>query len=879
MNASLADPAIRSTATDNLTVVSIAITPDTVTPTAADNSDTMRFGEVTPIVIKAIGSLSLVLLREFVVFAGGQSLFGSGSRVESRQVRLRKFGLMPYLAVIADSFRAAFSSRVLWVALAAIYVFLAVTAPIGFRDAYTTDFRSFDIDNGTRMKALLAQGIGQNAATAPTPASLIAGALPEELRQNLRQVAAGEEVRIRLDLLAEGLNDLLDRSDWYATDVWAKTTSLRELRELDAKNDDLAAELKRRRARLRIEAALPGVFVNRNSRGILLTYAGFDFPAEFQLDAAQFKLLLNHFVLRAIIDWMLGFLMIFLGILVTASIVPDMLLPGSLHLLLSKPISRTWLFLAKFIGGCCFVLVCASQLIIGLWLIAGFRLGIWNARLLLCIPVVAFLFAVFYSVSAVAGLRWRSPILSIGLASVFFAICVIIGIAGGVSDTFITDPDRIDAIVAIDESVIASTRGADLRRFDLPSNRWVNLFEEENSRGDRVLAPVTLSDGRIATARIRGGRMNLFGSGATPLLILDPKNEWKPAASIELPTATSQLFATGRGDLIALNSSDLMIGDASILRIKNADPGKGIDNNVETPAEPSAIVTTPWLPKLLRMMGGATEGFQSMIPPGVSVAAPRSLCFSPDGESVFIYSNAKIVRLDRPADGPGAPRTPWPVAASVSVDAVTESVTLRIVGDRIVLFRSDASPIGFEKSLQPFDLKIQGSLTWESTKWTQVISIPNQNIAAVLTPEGDIHVLRLLDDTLTSTAIRGVSGVDTVAWDEAQRLLLASYDVDRLAMINLDKANVARRIRASVSGWRLFDRYAMTPIRTVTPQTSELGDTIATIVSGESTLQLPFAPADSSPQRYQFWRPVYTCTGFIVVMLAVGCIYFARTDF
>ncbi len=40
--------------------------------------------------------------------------------------------MRPYVAVIWDSFRAAFSSRVLWVAFIAIYVFLIAIAPIGY---------------------------------------------------------------------------------------------------------------------------------------------------------------------------------------------------------------------------------------------------------------------------------------------------------------------------------------------------------------------------------------------------------------------------------------------------------------------------------------------------------------------------------------------------------------------------------------------------------------------------------------------------------------------------------------------------------------------------------------------------------------------------
>jgi len=51
------------------------------------------------------------------------------------------------------------ASRVLWAAMLAIWILLAMLAPIGVREDYTTTFRFFDVYNGTRMKAMLAQGM------------------------------------------------------------------------------------------------------------------------------------------------------------------------------------------------------------------------------------------------------------------------------------------------------------------------------------------------------------------------------------------------------------------------------------------------------------------------------------------------------------------------------------------------------------------------------------------------------------------------------------------------------------------------------------------------------------------------------------------------
>ena len=87
--------------------------------------------------------------------------------------------MSPYLAVIRDSFRAALTSRVLWIAFFAIWLLLIALAPIGYREDFTTSFRGPDFHNGTRLKAMLAQGLVDEKAK-ETPAGRLAAAMPED---------------------------------------------------------------------------------------------------------------------------------------------------------------------------------------------------------------------------------------------------------------------------------------------------------------------------------------------------------------------------------------------------------------------------------------------------------------------------------------------------------------------------------------------------------------------------------------------------------------------------------------------------------------------------------------------------------------------------
>ena len=98
-----------------------------------------------------------------------------------------------------------------------------------------------------------------------------------------------------------------------------------------------------------------------------------------------------------------------MALIITANVIPQTFDPGSLSLLLSKPVSRWKLYIAQFLGGCAFVTLTTGFFFVGIWLFLGMRMGFWNARLLFYIPSFIGIFAIYYSASAIAGLLWRSP--------------------------------------------------------------------------------------------------------------------------------------------------------------------------------------------------------------------------------------------------------------------------------------------------------------------------------------------------------------------------------------------------------------------------------------------------------------------------------------
>jgi hypothetical protein len=130
--------------------------------------------------------------------------------------------------------------------------------------------------------------------------------------------------------------------------------------------------------RLRLEAAFPDYIPASLPTSVKFCYFGYDFGQPLPLRQADFKRILESIV-EWVTRWLVGTLGVLVAILVTASIIPQMFDPGSLNLLLSKPVWRALLFLSKFLGGCAFILLNASYLVGGLWLILGTRFGMWDA--------------------------------------------------------------------------------------------------------------------------------------------------------------------------------------------------------------------------------------------------------------------------------------------------------------------------------------------------------------------------------------------------------------------------------------------------------------------------------------------------------------------
>lgn len=790
----------------------------------------------------------------------------------------------PYLAVIVDSFRAASASRVLWIALAAVILFLIALAPVGYRENVVTRVSPRDIVDAQRLAQRLRTDLKNPS---DRPSARIAAALPETIQQQIRRSDQPQsETRLDEQAFADAFSELLQNDDaWYDAEAWQSTTRLRELRRLDDLSaSQLSEDQRLRRARLRLEAGLRGAIRPRPEKTLSLTYATFSTPAEWPLSQYLFRQTLTSLVLPPILNGLLGIIGIVLGILVTAPILPEMLQPGSLHLLLSKPVSRPLLYLAKFLGGCAFMLMCVGPLLVGVWLILGWRFDLWLGRLFYCIPVYLLLFMVYYSVSCLAALQWKSPIVAALVAMGFWVACGAIGIASSYMDEWVSEPARLTGVTLtgvtltgvttesldeIDTSeresgeqvaagqrvVFGNTRGGELQYWDQTNRRWQTVALEDYP-GEVILGPVPIGNQQFAATR---KSLRPFGvSGEGVLALVDADEQFAVRRGGKLPGGASRILSTSDGAVLAFGSGGVAVATAERLR-----------------EGPAAEVSGGGLfGSLTRLLNSGTKDFQSVLPGEVFLQEPFQVALLAS-DDVILYSAGTLKRIDRQADS-----LQWDLVASAEVQGdVSREAVLGASATTVAVVRKDepiqlfdADTLEAIGELQPPGDRTIVSLSGDPHSDTLAVRFSDRSGALLKT--GPTPRLADLPDSLSGESL------ELLRYDHQGRLL-AVYDHDSVRLLGDLAGPPELELEPRLSSWRMINEYLVQPLRYVIPQTGELrAETVRAALSGEDTQEFGQGMfAEQVRRQLNVKRPVFTCLGFTAVMLLIGGIIFTRQDY
>ena len=133
------------------------------------------------------------------------------------------------------------------------------------------------------------------------------------------------------------------------------------------------------------------------------------------------------------LEWWIGLLSTLLALVTTAGIIPDLVSPGSVDMMLAKPISRTRLFLTKVGTGLLFTALQVSVFALATIVAIGIRGGVWEWSLLVAVPLSVLFYSYLYCVCALVGVLTRSTVASLIVTLLFWAVVFAVHSAESIS--------------------------------------------------------------------------------------------------------------------------------------------------------------------------------------------------------------------------------------------------------------------------------------------------------------------------------------------------------------------------------------------------------------------------------------------------------------
>ncbi len=132
----------------------------------------------------------------------------------------------------------------------------------------------------------------------------------------------------------------------------------------------------------------------------------------------------RQFMATLVSDLLVGLYIGWVGVIIcllgTAGMFPSMLEPGTIEVLLSKPISRFKIFMSKYVGSLAFVLVQSAYFVVLTLLVLRWQTGVWLWAYLWAIPLLVLLFSYIYCVCVLAAILTRSTLTALICALAFW---------------------------------------------------------------------------------------------------------------------------------------------------------------------------------------------------------------------------------------------------------------------------------------------------------------------------------------------------------------------------------------------------------------------------------------------------------------------------
>lgn len=770
--------------------------------------------------------------------------------------------MQPYLGILVDSFWEAVHNKVLWALLATSTFLLVALAPFGLVVERNFRFGTYDIYDHQRLVSKLARGLDGRgspgiAAIAQTLDPLVAG--------KLRRQAQEKDGSLSISEMVDELNRLLTESKLYSETAFPTAIKRERLRPLiEQIPAGLSPEDQQQLNSELLQITLAPELGPPRGEQIWVGYAGFKIGTPLAITHRQIKTYVEPLILQLVVQFGLGVMIVFVAIIVTSPMIPDTFRSGALHLLLSKPISRTWLFLWKFAGGCIFVSLNLAYVLVGLFIIVGLRFGIWNTGLLACVPLLLFVYIIFYSVSALAGLVWGNAIVSVVTCIVFWAFCFAIGTMHDILQVRVEQWPLIHRIEQIGPNVVAVNEAGVFSVWNEEYSVWQPASEFslraegvssttfgpfDDPQRHRILVKTFMPFNALENLRQQRNRSLTIiplESSSTAPQSLDQARETAHWNTLPGPEIPEQVFR-----ILELDGKLLVISRLGLYRM-------AMEQILPASGSNRSFFGLP-----------ARTAFQEVSPRGFRLT-DNTTAATVSNHSILVYTSGTVslMRLEDPG---------LRLTAETKLDGDGSEAALLAGTDGFCVVARDNLPISiFDGQLNPIS---QVDLP-KGEKPKQLHWIGNSQLLAVLTHSGKLYQLDCSASKISSLPIPVDGRFTCMNWVTSEQLWLG-ISPNSAVLVDLRSSSVLRRLSPQPKTSERFFNYLVSPVYRYTPKPSALSQSMQYLLTGSTTFdpQLITVKLDTAKVQLDIWQPMISNTIFVLVVLTASCIYLSRKEY
>jgi ABC-type transport system involved in multi-copper enzyme maturation permease subunit len=618
---------------------------------------------------------------------------------------------------------------------------------------------------------------------------------------------------------------------------------------------------------------------------------------------------------------------VLLAILVTSTAVPQMLEEGSLYLLLSKPQTRLFLLLTKYVGSGLMIFIISALFLTGVWLILGARFNVWMVEVLWCIPLAVVIYLVYYSVTVGVGLIFRNVVLSIIATILFAGTCYLLSFSR-YSYSGLVAFQRTSELQMVGDTLVRRSAHNHAEFYDSTTGRWeLGLYGLGNDMPPEMFATMSAfmpsvhsaSPAYLPDKQLYVGELQFFPPRpdlAKRLAVArkgQPGELAKPHILGEIPFGSLGFWADSDQRLHVVTSygTVLRLSDAGQQIVADAAQGKfparvaatSEDGAGTTSSSQATVTAAPATTKDPNAnadqdddgitseeddeqpesgAANSENGVLEWLPVGnIAYDTARSLdriVFTPDHGTCYSLGRTTISRGKRSADGnyqidlTVALPWEWTAMNRVPLGLVQGKLLVPLRGRSLVVFDAD--------SLEPVaDLQMPRSGIPLSLSCNEELGL-----AIVTYANGETWQFDASDNSFQRRRFVRGSATSTV-FDSSNRLVIAN-GIDDLATVQLPDGSLIETPPVQKNLIRNIYDWCLEPIYSIFPKPNECYVLIQHLANDGSvdSNRAEDTPVEIdidtfSAQTDNPWSPILTSGVFAIVLMLFNCWYFWRQEY